>query len=165
MFDNIRCLTLRYALYKYRYQISKFTKSNNNFLKQDLNPNETASLWGSFQATSTSVSPPSQTDLALLVGKLKQEVNHLVLQLMYERNLRYKYEEESNGLHFIKIERDQLIVEKTYLERNLKQMVEQYKNEVETCLSLQNKTELEAYQIELDEKNATIELVSKKKNA
>ncbi len=92
-----------------------------------------------------------------LINKLKQEINHLVLQLMYERNLRYKYEEQANSLHFIRIERDQLNVEKSYLEKNLKKLVEQYKDEVESCLTLQRKTELDAYEVELNEKKATIE--------
>lgn len=86
------------------------------------------------------------------MNKLKQEINHLALQLMYERHLRDKYEEESNRMHFYKIERDQLIVEKTCLEKNLKKLVEQYKNEVEECLSVQNKIEIDAYKKELDEK-------------
>ena len=37
------------------------------------------------------------------VAKLKEENNHLVLQLAYERSLRQKYEEESNRLHIVKI--------------------------------------------------------------
>lgn len=94
-----------------------------------------------------------------LIAKLKQEINHLVLQLVYERHLRIKYEEDSNRLHFIKTERDQLNVEKKYLERNLKQLVEQYKTEVEECLNLQNKSEVKAFKIELDEKNEFIEYI------
>lgn len=37
------------------------------------------------------------------ISKLKDENNHLILQLTYERSLRNKYEEESNRLHIIKI--------------------------------------------------------------
>jgi len=83
-------------------------------------------------------------------------VNHLVLQLIYERHLRDKYEEDSNRLHFYKIERDQLLVEKSYLEKNLKQLVEEYKNEIEKCLSEQNKVELNAYKKEIDDKDFII---------
>jgi hypothetical protein len=92
-----------------------------------------------------------------VIEKLKREINHLVLQLMYERHLRDKYEEDSNRLHFIRTERDQLIVEKTYLEKNLKELVERYKNEVEQWLNIENNLELNAYKKELDEKNAFIE--------
>ena len=99
----------------------------------------------------------TNNEMTSLINKLKQEINHLVLQLMYERNLRYKYEEQANSLHFIRIERDQLNVEKSYLEKNLKKLVEQYKDEVENCLSLQRKTELDAYELELEEKKETIE--------
>ena len=99
----------------------------------------------------------ANNEMTSLINKLKQEINHLVLQLMYERNLRYKYEEQANSLHFIRIERDQLNVEKSYLEKNLKKLVEQYKDEVENCLSLQRKTELDAYELELEEKKETIE--------
>jgi len=83
-------------------------------------------------------------------------VNHLVLQLIYERHLRDKYEEDSNRLHFYKIERDQLLVEKSYLEKNLKQLVEEYKNEIEKCLSEQNKVELNAYKKEIEDKDFII---------
>ncbi len=83
-------------------------------------------------------------------------MNHLVLQLIYERHLRDKYEEDSNRLHFYKIERDQLLVEKSYLEKNLKQLVEEYKNEIEKCLSEQNKVELNAYKKEIDDKDFII---------
>ena len=93
----------------------------------------------------------------MIIAKLKQEINHLVLQLMYERHLRDKYEEDSNRLHFIRTERDQLIVEKTYLEKNLKELVERYKNEVEQWLSIENKIEVNAYKKELDEKDLFIE--------
>lgn len=92
-----------------------------------------------------------------LVNKLKQEVNHLVLQLIYEKHLRDKYEEDSNRLHFIRIERDQLLVEKNNLQLNLKELVDRYKNEVEQCLGEQNKMEISIYKRELDEKNAFIE--------
>ena len=94
-----------------------------------------------------------------LIAKLKDEINHLMLQLIYERNLREKYEEEANRLHFIKIERDQLIVEKMYSEKNLKKLVEEYKNEVEASLSTQNNLELHAYKEELKEKSNLIQLV------
>ena len=87
---------------------------------------------------------------------MKQEINHLALQLIYERHLRDKYEEEANRLHFYKIERDQLMVEKSFLEKNLKQLIEQYKNEVEESLSEQNKLELNAYKQELNEKDIQI---------
>ena len=83
-------------------------------------------------------------------------MNHLVLQLIYERHLRDKYEEDSNRLHFYKIERDQLLVEKSYLEKNLKQLVEEYKNEIEKCLSEQNKVELNAFKKEIDDKDFII---------
>ena len=83
-------------------------------------------------------------------------MNHLVLQLIYERHLRDKYEEDSNRLHFYKIERDQLLVEKSYLEKNLKQLVEEYKNEIEKCLSEQNKVELNAYKKEIEDKDFII---------
>ena len=42
-------------------------------------------------------------------------------------------------MYFYKIERDQLLMEKSYLEKNLKQLVEQYKSEIEKSLSEQNK--------------------------
>ena len=87
---------------------------------------------------------------------MKHEINHLALQLIYERHLRDKYEEEANRLHFYKIERDQLMVEKSFLEKNLKQLIEQYKNEVEESLSEQNKLELNAYKQELNEKDIQI---------
>ena len=80
----------------------------------------------------------------------------MALQLIYERHLRDKYEEESNRLHFYKIERDQLLVEKSFLEKNLKQLIEQYKNEVEDSLSEQNKVELNAYKKEIDDKDDLI---------
>jgi hypothetical protein len=89
--------------------------------------------------------------------RLKKEMEHLGLQLIYERSLREKYEEDSNKLHFIKIERDQLNVEKVYLERNLKQLIEQYKNEVEESLTMQNNIELSAYKNELEDKYILIE--------
>jgi len=90
-------------------------------------------------------------------SKLKEEMNHLVLQLVYERHLREKYEEEANRLHFIQIERDQLLIEKQFTEKKLKQLVEQYKNEVEESLSSQNRLEISAYKEEVDEKNKLIE--------
>lgn len=90
------------------------------------------------------------------IKKLRHEVNHLLLQLIYERHLRDKYEEDSNRLHFCKIERDQLLVEKSYLEKNLKQLVEEYKNEIEMCLNEQNKVELNAYKKEMEEKDIII---------
>ena len=108
------------------------------FFFKDLNQSETSS------------------DNASTIKKLRQEVNHLVLQLIYERHLRDKYEEDSNRLHFYKIERDQLLVEKSYLEKNLKQLVEEYKNEIEKCLSEQNKVELNAYKKEIDDKDFII---------
>ena len=95
-------------------------------------------------------------DTITTIKNLRQEVNHLVLQLIYERHLRDKYEEDSNRLHFYKIERDQLLVEKSYLEKNLKQLVEEYKNEIEKCLSEQNKVELNAFKKEIDEKDSII---------
>lgn len=99
----------------------------------------------------------SETNSGQTVARLKQEINHLVIQLMYERNLRNKYEEDSNRLHFIKIQRDQLITEKRFLEKNLKQQVEGYKNEVEECLNIQNKSEIKAYTEELEQKNEVLE--------
>lgn len=99
----------------------------------------------------------TETDSNQTIIKLKQEINHLVIQLMYERNLRNKYEEDSNRLHFIKIQRDQLITEKKFLEKNLKQQVEGYKNEVEECLNIQNKSEIKAYKEELEQKNEILE--------
>lgn len=107
------------------------------------------------QMTTSSIetsSSPNQT-----ISKLKQDLNYLAIQLVYERQLRNKYEEDSNRLHFTKIECDQLKVEKSYLEKNLKQLVEQYKTEVEECLSVQKKVELDAYRIEIEEKNLFIE--------
>lgn len=89
--------------------------------------------------------------------RLKQEMDHLILQLQYERHLREKYEESSNRLYSFKIERDQLQIEKSKLELNLKQLVEKYKLEIEESLSMQNKTEVESYRLELDEKNKIIE--------
>ncbi|RMZ98568.1 hypothetical protein BpHYR1_034019 [Brachionus plicatilis] len=97
-----------------------------------------------------------ETDSNETIARLKQEINHLVIQLIYERNLRNRYEEDSNRLHFIKIERDQLVTEKRFLEKNLKQQVEGYKNEVEECISIQNKSEIKAYKEELDQKNEKI---------
>ena len=82
----------------------------------------------------------ANNEMTSLINKLKQEINHLVLQLMYERNLRYKYEEQANSLHFIRIERDQLNVEKSYLEKNLKKLVEQYKDEVENCVAPESRS-------------------------
>lgn len=90
------------------------------------------------------------------VSKLKEEINHLVVQLIYERHLREKYEEDANRLHFIQIERDQLLIEKQFSEKKLKQLVEQYKNEVEVSLSSQKNLELNAYKEELKEKNNLI---------
>jgi hypothetical protein len=92
----------------------------------------------------------------LTINKLKQENNHLFLQLIYERHLRDKYEQDSNRLHFYKIERDQLKVEKSFLEKNLKQLIEQYKDQVDECLNQQNKLELNAYKSEAEEKDLII---------
>jgi hypothetical protein len=84
-------------------------------------------------------------------------MNHLAMQLIYERHLREKYEENANKLHFIKIERDQLLVEKQYSEKNLKQLVEKYKTDVEISLNSQNNLELNAYKEELTSKNNIIQ--------
>ena len=65
-------------------------------------------------------------------------------------------------MHFYKIERDQLLIEKSFLEKNLKQLVEQYKNEVEECLNEQNKVELNAYKKEIEEKDDIISDLHKK---
>ena len=47
----------------------------------------------------------SQTEQSLLatIAKLKEENNHLMLELKYERSMRAKFEEETNRLHFVKI--------------------------------------------------------------
>ncbi len=100
--------------------------------------------------------PIASQNSNLIIQKLKQEINHLVLQLIYERHLRDKYEEDSNRLHFIRTERDQLLAEKTYLEKNLKELVEKYKTELEHWLSIENKIELNAYKKELEEKDSQI---------
>lgn len=97
---------------------------------------------------------------ALVIGKLKQDVNHLAMQLVYERHLRNKYEEDSNRMYFVKIECEQLKVEKQYLEKNLKELIEKYKNEIEKSLNVQKKTELDAFKCELDEKNLLIEYLN-----
>ena len=76
---------------------------------------------------------------------------------MYERHLRDKYEEDSNRLHFIRIERDQLLVEKDCLQKNLKELVERYKNEVEQSLNIENKIEINEYKKDLAEKALIIE--------
>lgn len=89
--------------------------------------------------------------------KLKQDLKHLAKQLVYERHLRNKYEEDSNRLHFIKIQCDQLKEEKSYLEKNLKELVEQYKREVEECINQQKKVELNAFKADLDERDLLIE--------
>jgi hypothetical protein len=47
--------------------------------------------------------------------------------------------------------------EKSYLEKNLKEMVEMYKNEVEECLNEQKRVELDAYRNEIREKDLLIE--------
>lgn len=83
-------------------------------------------------------------------------MNHLVLQLIYERHLREKYEEDANRLYFIKIEKDQLVKEKNYTEQNLKQLVEKYKMEVEESLRSQNNLELNAYREDVKEKSELI---------
>lgn len=98
-----------------------------------------------------------ETDSNQTICRLKQEINHLVIQLIYERNLRNRYEEDSNRLHLIRTERDQLITEKRFLEKNLRQQVEGYKNEVEECLNIQNKSEIKAYKEELEQKNEILE--------
>ena len=103
-------------------------------------------------SSSSSSASPNQT-----IARLKQDLNHLAIQLVYERHLRNKYEEDSNRLHFIKIQCDQLREEKSYLEKNLKEMVEMYKNEVEECLNEQKRVELDAYRNEIREKDLLIE--------
>jgi hypothetical protein len=97
--------------------------------------------------------------------KLREEINHLALQLIYERHLREKYEEDANRLHFIKIERDQLLIEKQFTEDKLKQLVEQYKLEVEVSLNSQNNLELNAYREDVREKNELIVLLQAKLDA
>lgn len=99
----------------------------------------------------------NSTTIPTVISKLKEEMNHLVLQLIHERHLREKYEAEANRLHFIKIQRDQLIIEKEFSEKKLKQLVEQYKNEVEESLNSQNKLELNAFKEEVKEKSDLIE--------
>lgn len=91
------------------------------------------------------------------INKLNQDLKHLAKQLVYERHLRNKYEEDSNRLHFIKIQCDQLKEEKNYLEKNLKELVEQYKREVEECINQQKKVELNAFKSDLDERDLLIE--------
>ena len=118
------------------------------FIKQGLKQSQTTS---SIDSNSNS---PNQ-----IISKLKQDLNYLAIQLIYERHLRNKYEEDSNRLHFTKIECEQLKVEKSNLEKNLKQLVEQYKSEIEECLSVQKKVELDAYRIEIEEKNLFIEYI------
>lgn len=103
------------------------------------------------QKTSSEMSPNQE------IIRLKQDLNHLAIQLVYERHLRNKYEEDSNRLHFIKIQCDQLKEEKSYLEKNLKELVEQYRREVEEGISEQNKVELDAYQNDIKERDLTIE--------
>ena len=105
-------------------------------------------------SSSSSSASPNQT-----IARLKQDLNHLAIQLVYERHLRNKYEEDSNRLHFIKIQCDQLREEKSYLEKNLKEMVEMYKNEVEECLNEQKRVELDAYRNEIREKDLLIEYI------
>jgi hypothetical protein len=112
---------------------------------KDLNQNE------------SNTNAPTNINSNLVIDKLKREINHLVLQLMYERHLRDKYEEDSNKLHFIRTERDQLRTEKVYLEKNLKELVERYKNEVEQSLSVERNLEQASYKKELEEKNSLIE--------
>jgi hypothetical protein len=99
----------------------------------------------------------NETNNSMLVDNLKREINHLVLQLMYERHLRDKYEEDSNQLHFIRTERDQLSAERLSLQKNLKELVERYKNEVDQWLTIEKNLELDAYKKELEEKNSFIE--------
>ena len=99
----------------------------------------------------------NSTTVPSVISKLKEEMNHIVLQLIHERHLREKYEGEANRLHFIKIQRDQLIIEKEFSEKKLKQLVEQYKNEVEESLNSQNKLELNAFKEEVREKSDLIE--------
>ena len=113
-----------------------------------MNSIESNDIVNGYFASLNQTSNDSNSNQSQIISKLKQEINHLVLQLIYERYLRNKYEEDSNRLHFIKTERDQLLVEKRYLEKNLKQLVEQYKNEVEECLSIQNKSEIKVYKKE-----------------
>ena len=94
---------------------------------------------------------------AVTVTKLKEEVNHLVLQLIYERHLREKYEEDANRLHFVKIERDQLMHAKYFSDKRLSQLVEQYKNDVEKSLGDQYRMETKAYEEELNDQSMIIE--------
>ena len=84
-------------------------------------------------------------------------MNHLVIQLIYERHLREKYEKDANRLYFTQIEHDQLLIEKQSSQDKLKQLVEQYKSEVEISLKSQNHLELNAYIEESKEKNSLIE--------
>jgi len=84
-------------------------------------------------------------------------MNHLVIQLMYERHLRDKFEETANRLHFIKIERDQLLLDKANADKNLRHLLEKYNNEVEESLSMRNKIELDLFKRELAEKSQMIE--------
>ena len=44
-----------------------------------------------------------------------------------------------------------------YIEKYLKDLVEQYKNDVENILFTQNKTEMDAYKKEIEEKKCIIE--------
>lgn len=84
-------------------------------------------------------------------------MNHLVIQLMYERHLRDKFEETANRLHFIKIERDQLLLEKANADKNLRHLLEKYNNEVEESLNMRNKIEMDSFKCVLNEKTQMIE--------
>lgn len=117
-----------------------------------LNLNEPTSTSSSITTTTTPSSSAAHTNYL----RLKQEMDHLVLQLQYERHLREKYEESSNLFYSFKIERDQLQMEKTCLEMNLRDQNDRFKNEIETSLNIQNSLELRAYKEELEKKNEII---------
>jgi hypothetical protein len=76
---------------------------------------------------------------------------------MYERHLRDKFEETANRLHFMKIERDQLLLDKANADKNLRHLLEKYNNEVEESLSMRNKIEMDSFKRDLNEKNQMIE--------
>lgn len=90
------------------------------------------------------------------LDRMRQETNHLALQLVYERHLREKYEREANRLCLTRTERDQLLVEKQDSEKKLKALVERYKSEVEESLRCQGRLEVTAFQQELADKDALI---------
>jgi hypothetical protein len=142
------------------------TSTFNSPFQQKLNNCDVVSGYYSNNKEQTSIKQQQKQQGTARSSELKQECDHLFLQLVYERHLREKYEADSNQLHIIKIKCKQLTDENRNLKEYLKQLVEQYKNEVEESLSAQNRMELEAYRMEMDVKNCMIEnLVNKKRNS